>query len=112
MVEGEGVEKMMGEGDGEEKDTALLLNLIVKGGGGLGCSTAAADSSGWSAYYGGGDSGTGVHGAEGGVCSNARSALGSFVSGFRGSVCSNGTLDSSARMLSALSSRRLKRRWR
>ena len=33
---------MMGEGDGEEKDTALLLNLIVKGGGGLGCSTAAA----------------------------------------------------------------------
>ena len=28
MVEGEGVEKMMGEGDGEEKDTALLLNLI------------------------------------------------------------------------------------
>ena len=32
--------------------------------------------------------------------------------GVRGSVCSNGTLDSSARMLSALSSRRLKRRWR
>ena len=42
MVEGEGVEKMMGEGDGEEKDTALLLNSIVKGGRGLGCSTAAA----------------------------------------------------------------------
>ena len=74
---------------------------------------SASDSSGWSAYNGGGgDSGTGVHGAEGGVCSIARSALGSFVSGFRGSVCSNGTLDSSARMLSALSSRRLKRRWR
>ena len=33
---------MMGEGDGEEKDTALLLNSIVKGGRGLGCSTAAA----------------------------------------------------------------------
>ena len=32
----------MGEGDGEEKDTALLLNSIVKGGRGLGCSTAAA----------------------------------------------------------------------
>ena len=31
MAGGEGVEKMMGEGDGEEKDTALLLNLIVKG---------------------------------------------------------------------------------
>ena len=73
---------------------------------------SASDSSGWSAYNGSGDSGTGVHGAEGGVGSSARSALGSFVSGFRGSVCSNGTLDSSARMLSALSSRRLKRRWR
>ena len=36
------MEKMMGEGDGEEKDTALLLNSIVKGGRGLGCSTAAA----------------------------------------------------------------------
>ena len=74
---------------------------------------SASDSSGWSAYNGGGgDSGTGVHGAEGGVGSVARSALGSFVSGFRSSVCSNGALDSSARMLSALSSRRLKRRWR
>ena len=72
--------------------------LDSSGGGG-----SASESSGWSAYYGGGDSGTGVHGAEGGVCSIARSALGSFVSGFRGS---------SARMLSALSSRRLKRRWR
>ena len=41
MVEGDGVEKMMEEGDGEEKDTALLLNSIVKGGRGLGCSTAA-----------------------------------------------------------------------
>ena len=42
MEEGEGVGKMMGEGDGEEKDTALLLNSMVKGGRGLGCSTAAA----------------------------------------------------------------------
>ena len=42
MEEGVWVEKMMGEGDGEEKDTALLLNSIVKGGRGLGCSTAAA----------------------------------------------------------------------
>ena len=33
---------MMGEGDGEEKDTALLLNSIVKGRRGPGCSTAAA----------------------------------------------------------------------
>ena len=73
---------------------------------------SASDSSGWSAYNGSGDSGTGVHGAEGGVGSVTRSALGSFVSGFRGSVCSNGALDSSARMLSALSSGRLKRRWR
>ena len=73
---------------------------------------SASDSSGWSAYNGSGDSGTGVHGAEGGFGSSARSALGSFVSGFCSSVCSNGTLDSSARMLSALSSRRLKRRWR
>ena len=32
----------MVEEDGEEKDTALLLNSIVKGGRGLGCSTAAA----------------------------------------------------------------------
>ena len=45
MEEGEGVGKMMGEGDGEEKDTALLLNSMVKGGRGLGCSTAAAATS-------------------------------------------------------------------
>ena len=46
MEEGEGVGKMMGEGDGEEKDTALL-NSIVKGGRGLwvatACSTAALE---------------------------------------------------------------------
>ena len=74
---------------------------MLDSGGGDG---SASDSSGWSAYNGGGDSGTGVHGAEGGVGSSARSALGSFVSRFRGSVCNNGTLDSSARMLGALSS--------
>ena len=34
----------MGEGDGEEKEKALLLNSIVKGGRGVGCSTAAAST--------------------------------------------------------------------
>ena len=45
---------------------------------------SASDSSGWSANNGGGDSGTGVLGAEGGVGRSARKDLGNFVSGFCG----------------------------